>query len=207
MIPNRSHFKFTLTALLVLCLSFSQTTFAKKILIYGDSLSAAYGMDIEQGWAHLLSQSLGAEYQLTNASISGDTSAQGLARLPITLDEFKPELVILELGANDGLQGLPISRMRENLEKMISLIRQSGASMVLIGISLPPSYGPRYIDQFRATYTDLAKQYHVPFMDFYREEFFQKEDYIQEDGLHPTEVTQPIVRDLLLEFLTKEKLL
>ncbi len=207
MIPNRSQFKFTLAALFLLCLSFSQTSFAKKILVYGDSLSAAYGMDVEKGWAHLLSESLGDKYQLTNASISGDTSAAGLARLPITLEEFTPELVILELGANDGLQGLPIKRMRENLEKMIKLIRTSGADVALIGISLPPTYGPRYIDQFRSTYTELAEQYELPFMDFYREEFFEKEGYIQEDGLHPTEVTQPIVLELLLDFLTKEKLL
>jgi len=207
MIPNRSQFKFTLTALLLFFLSLCHTVSAKHVLVYGDSLSAAYGMDIERGWAHLLAESLGDDYQLTNASISGDTSARGLARLPVTLEEFKPDLVILELGANDGLQGLPIERMHNNLEQMIGLITESGAKLVLVGISLPASYGPRYIDQFRATYTELASQYELPFIDFYREEFFEKDGYIQEDGLHPTEITQPIVRDLLLDFLHQKELL
>lgn len=206
MIPNPLKIKFTLTALLLFFLSTAPVAFAKHILIYGDSLSAAYGMDLEEGWAHLLAQSLDPDYTVTNASISGDTSAAGLARLPITLAEFKPDLVILELGANDGLQGLPIKHLRNNLTAMIDLTLQSGSQLVLVGISLPASYGPRYIDQFRSTYTELAEQYQLPFIDFYREDFFDQAGYIQEDGLHPTEITQPIVRDLLLDFLRSKEL-
>ena len=207
MIPNRLKFKFTLTALLLTLFIASNAAHAKRIVIYGDSLSAAYGMDIEQGWAHLLAESLGDDYTVVNASISGDTSSAGLARLPVTLEELNPDLVILELGANDGLQGLPIKRMHSNLEEMINLIKGSGAQIALVGISLPASYGPRYIDQFRATYRELSSKYELPFIDFYREEFFEKDGYIQEDGLHPTAITQPLVRDLMLEFLSEQSLL
>jgi len=207
MIPKTTKIKFTLATLLVLSSLFLPTAHGKQILVYGDSLSAAYGMDLEEGWAHLLAQSLGDEHTLTNASISGDTSAAGLARLPITLEEFKPDLVILELGANDGLNGLPVAQMRANLAKMIELSQAQGAEVALVGISLPASYGPRYIDQFRATYTELADKYELPFIDFYREEFLEKEGYIQEDGLHPTKITQPLVRDLLLDFLIENSLL
>lgn len=207
MIPNQSKFKFTLTALFLSFLLLSPAAHSKQILIYGDSLSAAYGMDIEKGWAHLLAESLGDAYTVTNASISGDTSGAGLARLPLTLKEFSPDLVILELGANDGLRGLPVKQMHKNLAEMIELSKAADAEVVLVGISLPASYGPRYIDQFRATYKELANQYGLPFVDFYREEFLEKEGYIQEDGLHPTEITQPLVRDLLLDFLVEEKLI
>ena len=207
MIPKPTKIKFTILLLLLSMSHFASTTQAKQILIYGDSLSAAYGMDLEEGWAHLLGESLGDEHKLVNASISGDTSGTGLARLPITLEEFNPDLVILELGANDGLRGLPIDIMRNNLTKMIELSKAKGADVVLVGISLPASYGPRYIDRFRATYTELAEQFELPFIDFYREEFLDKEGYIQEDGLHPTAITQPIIRDFLLAFLIEQKLL
>jgi acyl-CoA thioesterase-1 len=206
-IPNRLKVKFTLSALAIALLSYAGLANSKTIVVYGDSLSAAYGMDIEQGWVHLLSQQLNGTHTVINASISGDTTSAGLARLPITLEEFKPDLVILELGANDGLQGLPIDRMQQNLEQMIQLIQANGAGIALIGISLPASYGPRYIDSFRATFRDLAKKHSLPFIDFYREEFFVKDGYIQEDGLHPTAITQPQVRDWMLEFLDSEALL
>lgn len=207
MITNRPKIKFTLCILLGFLLLNVNSAQANRILIYGDSLSAAFGMDLEQGWAALLAESLKPDHEVINASISGDTSAAGLARLPITLDEFKPDLIILELGANDGLRGLPIESMKSNLEQMIKLGQQSGADIALVGISLPASYGPRYIDQFRATYRDLATQYELPFIDFYREEFFLEPGFIQEDGLHPTAITQPLVRDIVIEFLQENSLL
>lgn len=179
----------------------------QTIVIFGDSLSAAYGMDIEKGWASLLAKTLKGKQKVINASISGETSTGGLARMPITLSELEPDLLILQLGANDGLQGLSIKRMRSNLEKIIQLNIAAGVRVALIGISLPPSYGPRYIDEFRSTFSELASQYQLPFIDFYREDFVAQEGNIQADGLHPTEKTQTTILAWVLEFLTQNELL
>jgi acyl-CoA thioesterase-1 len=194
---------------ILLCLSFALTApaHAKNIVIFGDSLSAAYGMDLEKGWAHLLAETLKDKHTIHNASISGETSRGGLARMPLTLEEFNPDLLLLEIGANDGLQGLSISNMRSNLEQMIQLNIASGTKVALVGISLPASYGARYVDKFRASFSDLAKKYNLPFIDFYREEFVAQEGNIQADGLHPTEKTQPMIRDWVLDFLNNEQLL
>ena len=115
---------------------FSTSTHAKHILVFGDSLSAAYGMELEQGWVALLDTSLGEEHNISNASISGETTGGGLARLPLALTEFRPDLVIIELGANDGLRGQPTERMRDNLEKMIRLVQETGAEVMLASISI-----------------------------------------------------------------------
>lgn len=181
---------------------------AKHLLVFGDSLSAAYGMDWEQGWAQLLDQHWqaaegGAVHRVSNASISGETSVGGLDRLPLTLEELNPDVVLIELGANDGLRGYPIERIRENLLEMVDLVEASGAQVIIAGISLPPSYGPRYIDQFRQMFRDVAETRELPFIDFFREDFIGKPGYIQADGLHPTEVTQPILRDALLAFFAE----
>jgi acyl-CoA thioesterase-1 len=201
--------KNKVVVVIIFCLFYVLTpsAHAKNIVIFGDSLSAAYGMDLEKGWAHLLNESLKDKHHVYNASISGETTKGGLARMPLTLAELKPDLLLLEIGANDGLQGLPVSNMHSNLEKMIQLNQAAGVTVALIGISLPASYGPRYIDQFRSTYSKLATQYKLPFIDFYREEFVTQEGNIQADGLHPTEKTQPTIRDWVLEFLSNENLL
>jgi len=179
----------------------------QTIVIFGDSISAAFGMDLDKGYVNLLSESLGAQYRIVNASISGDTTVAGVARLPITLDELKPDLVLLELGANDGLQGLPIDAMKVNLASMIETIREAGVEVGLLGLTLPASYGPRYIDQFRAVFPALAEQYNIPWLDLYREQFVLEDGFIQDDGIHPTEKTQPIIRDMLLAFLKESGLL
>ena len=201
--------KIKVVIAICVCVFFMSTAQSqgKSIVIFGDSLSAAYGMDIEQGWVHLLSESLKGQHIIHNASISGETSAGGRARMPLTLTEFKPDLLILEIGANDGLQGLPIKHMRANLDTMIQLSLDAGTQVALVGISLPASYGPRYIDQFRSTFSGLATQYKLPFIDFYREDFVAQEGNIQADGLHPTEKTQPIIRDWVLNFLHDQQLL
>lgn len=186
---------------------FPTHSYAKHILVFGDSLSAAYGMELEQGWVSLLDVSLGDEHRISNASISGETTGGGLARLPLALAEFKPDIVIIELGANDGLRGQATQSMRDNLEKMITLIQASGAQAILTSISIPPSYGPRYIDAFRQVFTDLAEEYQLPILDLYREDFYNIKGYIQADGLHPTPITQPIIRDTFLDFFTKHTLL
>lgn len=189
----------------------TQLAQAKQVLVFGDSLSAAYGLEIDQGWVHLLSEHLnkeyGGEHEIINASISGETTAGGLARLPLTLSTVKPDVVILELGANDGLRGHPISVIRENLEQMISLIQDSGAKVALAGISLPANYNPRYIDKFSAVFPELAEQKELPFINFYRDEFLGNPEYIQEDGLHPTAITQPIIRDIMIDFFSQHSLL
>ncbi|MBL4671942.1 MAG: arylesterase [Arenicella sp.] len=207
MIPNQLKDKFTFALFSLLFLVTPTTTHAKHLVIFGDSLSAAYGMELEQGWAHILAESIKKQHQVTNASISGETSGGGLARLPLTLNELKPDVILIELGANDGLQGMSISAMRDNLEQIISLVKEQNITIALAGISLPASYGPRYIDQFRATFKELSQEYELPFIDFYREEFYLEPDFIQQDGLHPTAKTQPIVKDIILDFLNDNKLL
>ncbi len=207
MIPNQLKDKFTFVLFLLLFLVLSPTAQAKHLVIFGDSLSAAYGMDLEQGWAHLLAEAIKDTHTVSNASISGETSSGGRARLPITLAELKPDLILIELGANDGLQGLPINAMRENLDEMISMAKEANVQIALAGISLPASYGPRYIDKFRATFRELSEIHNLPFIDFYREEFFIEPDFIQEDGLHPTAKTQPLVKEIILKFLNANKLL
>lgn len=180
---------------------------ATHLLVYGDSLSAAYGMDEEKGWVSLLKNTPEHDLFITNASISGETSAGGLARFPLTLDETDPDLIILELGANDGLRGYSTDLLKQNLEKMIVAAQESDAKLVLAAISLPPTYGPRYIDSFREVYFTLSDQYDIPLLDLYQPSFVETPGFIQEDGLHPTEMTQPIIKDLVLNFLLDNKLL
>ncbi|MEO0368323.1 MAG: arylesterase [Pseudomonadota bacterium] len=194
------------TFLLLLALQLgSKAETTHSMVVYGDSLSAAYGIDEEQGWVALLANAVSDSYSVYNASISGETSAGGLARLNLTLEELEPDLLILELGANDGLRGASTSSLKQNLQAMIHEVKERDIQLVLVGISAPPNYGPRYIDQFRSVYTDLAKDNDLPFIDFYREEFFLKEGFIQNDGLHPTAIAQPIIKDLMLEFLQSQK--
>ena len=157
--------KFLSLSLVFLALLFNAPySQAKHILIYGDSLSAAYGMDQDQGWVSLLSTELSnplssgliSEHTISNASISGETSAGGLARLPLTLKALSPDIVFIALGANDGLRGYSTQQLSNNLQKMIALIKEQGATPIIAGISIPPSYGPRYIDKFRAIFPILS---------------------------------------------------
>ena len=194
-------------AMLLVALNCVAAVQAKHLLVFGDSLSAAYGMELEQGWVKLLADQLGPEYTVSNASISGETTKGGLARLPSTLAELKPDIVLLELGANDGLRGYPVNRIKANLDKMIYLIKSSGAEVVLAGISVPPSYGPRYVDQFRGVFTQLAGQHEIPYIDFYDESLVITPGFIQADGLHPSVRGQPIIRDSVIQFFNEQLLL
>jgi len=169
---------------------------APKILIYGDSLSAAYGVPQQQGWVALLKEKLAQEkldYEVINASISGETTSGGLSRLKNTLQEAKPAIVILELGANDGLRGLPVAEMRKNLGAMILLCRQSRAKVLLIGMKIPPNYGPRYTDGFSKSYAELSRQHKTALVPFMLEGIAAKPELIQQDGLHPNTLGQPIM--------------
>jgi len=160
----------------------------RTILVFGDSLSAAYGLAPEQGWVALLAQRLrsqGYGYQVVNASESGETSGGGLERLPRALELHRPRLVILELGANDGLRALPVNEMRGNLEQMVRLSREAGAQVLLVGIRLPPNYGPRYSEDFEHVFPAVANQYHLPLVPFLLEKVALDPALMQADGMHP----------------------
>ncbi len=177
---------------------------APTILVMGDSLSAAYGIETSQGWVGLLRKRLaqrGYDYSVINASISGETSAGGLTRLPLELAQYRPALVILELGANDGLRGLSLGAMQQNLEKMITLSQHAGAKVLLIGILLPPNYGPRYTQEFAAIYPRLAKKQRVPLVPFLLAGIAEHRELMQADGMHPLASAEPRVLDNVWQYL------
>jgi acyl-CoA thioesterase-1 len=168
------------------------------VLIVGDSISAAFGLDTRLGWVSLLEQRLkqeGFDDKVVNASISGDTSAGGQARLPALLAEHKPELVILELGGNDGLRGQQPAQLQQNLASMIERSKAAGARVLLLGMQIPPNYGPRYTNAFKAVYTDLAEEKKVPFVPFFMEGVGGIPELMQADGLHPAANAQQKLLD------------
>ena len=182
-------------ALLLSLMLMAQGSAASTLLILGDSLSAGYGIDADKGWVNLLRSDLDGQHRVINASISGDTTGNGLARLPVLLEKFKPTHVLLELGGNDGLQGHPLSRMRSNLQRMIALCREYNAQPILFGMRLPPNYGKRYADTFAAVFEDLADKENLPLVPFQFEQLVVTEGMIQQDGIHPTEPAQRIIAD------------
>ncbi|MGE5131059.1 MAG: arylesterase [Sphingomonadaceae bacterium] len=168
----------------------------KTILVYGDSLSAAYGLALDQGWVALLAKRLAAEgydYSVANASISGEITSGGLARLPQALARHRPAIVILELGANDGLRGLPLAQMKSNLDAMIREAQRAGAKVLLVGMRMPPNYGPDYTQRFAAVFTELAKARRVALVPFLLEGFAAREELFQGDRMHPTAEAQPLM--------------
>lgn len=167
-----------------------------KILIVGDSLSAAYGIPQQQGWAVLLQKKLQLKnyrYDVVNASMSGETSSGGASRLNTALQKTKPAIVILELGANDGLRGLPISEMITNLSNIIRQSKQSGAKVLLIGMQIPPNYGPKYSEAFSQSYLRLSHEHKIPLVPFMLKNIAVQPDLIQQDGLHPNVLAQPMI--------------
>ncbi|MCM2309324.1 MAG: arylesterase [Sulfuritalea sp.] len=169
-----------------------------RILIYGDSLSAGFGIAVAQSWPALLGQRLsanGSGLTVTNASISGETTAGGRARLGAVLTQFKPRIVILALGANDGLRGLPIAAMKDNLAAMVRLAKQHGARVLLVGMRLPPNYGPQYTREFDAAFRDLARREKISLLPFLLEPIALDREAYQADGLHPTAAAQPKILD------------
>jgi len=164
--------------------------------VFGDSLSAAYGIAAQRGWVALLAERLARErfdYSVVNASISGETTAGGLARLPRALDRQKPAILILELGANDGLRGLPVAEMRRNLDAMIGMAQRAGAKVLLVGMHIPPNYGPEYTQAFTDAFTSLAKRRSTALTPFLLEGMAQDLDKFQPDRIHPTAEAQPIL--------------
>jgi len=168
------------------------------VLVFGDSLSSAHHIAVESGWVHLLELKLEASKNprpVVNASISGETTSGGLQRLPKILADTKPALVVLELGANDGLRGLPLAEIRENLTKMIRASQAAGAAVVLLGIELPINYGPQYRDGLRGIYRDVAAEFNLPLVPFLLNGVALNPDLMQDDGLHPKAEGEPKVLD------------
>ena len=164
------------------------------LLVFGDSLSAAYAMPINRGWVHLLQQRLqqrGYPQRVVNASISGETTAGGLSRLPALLQQHRPQLVVLELGANDGLMGQPPPHMAHNLGKMIELAQQAGAKVLLAAMRIPPNYGEPYTRSFQNTFSELAAQYQITLIPFLLDGVAGNAALVMEDGLHPNAQAQP----------------
>jgi len=171
---------------------------SRTILVLGDSLSAAYHIAPESGWITLLDQRLQQQtpqrhYRVVNASISGETTAGGLARLPKLLADNAPALVLIELGANDGLRGLAIGEIRANLQRILKTCRDAGAKIVLVGIELPINYGPQYRDGLRNMYRDIAREFNAPLVPFLLEGVATDPKLMQEDGLHPLATAEPRV--------------
>ena len=169
---------------------------ARTVLVLGDSLSAAHNIATGQGWVHLLEVRLGKmvpPWAVVNASISGETSLSGRNRLPALLATWRPGVVVIELGANDGLQGLPLDQLRDNLTAMVSAAQATHAKVLLLGIELPVNYGPQYRDGLRAVYAGLAKQKHVALLPFLLDGVALDPALMQADGLHPTAAGEPRV--------------
>lgn len=191
---------FLLCIISITCSSLSQAAATRKpvIMVMGDSISAAYGIPPEKGWVSLLSERLQRQsfpHRVVNASISGDTTANGVYRMPEALEKHRPSLVIIELGGNDGLRGLSLDRMKKNLARMIEMALDADARVVLAAIRIPPNYGRRYTRAFYRTYEQLAQHYDVPLVPFLLESVGGRQAFIQDDGLHPTESAQPIILD------------
>jgi acyl-CoA thioesterase I len=172
--------------------------------VLGDSLSAGYGIRSAQGWVALLEQRLrtqGYGYKVVNASVSGETTGGGLQRLARALELHRPAVVIVELGANDGLRGLNNSLTRDNLTKIIAESKKSGAQVLLVGMRLPPNYGPKYTNDFMRMYRDIAAESKVALVPFLLQSVALKPDLMQEDGLHPTAAAQPALLDTVWPIL------
>lgn len=164
-----------------------------KVLVLGDSISAAYGMNIEQGWVHLWAQSVQDRAQIINASISGETTAGGLARLPALLQQHQPKIVVIELGGNDGLRGYPLVQLKNNLGQLVSLSQAAGAKVALVPMQIPPNYGEAYTRRFFETFEQVAIASEATLTPFILEDVALEPKLMQNDGIHPTAAAQPLL--------------
>lgn len=180
-----------------------KSAYSQTLLILGDSLSAGYNMPIEQSWPSLLPlqlEKLGKVTEVINGSISGDTTGNGLDRLPTLLEQHQPNYVLIELGANDGLRGFPPQKINANLEMMFTQIKMANAHPLLMQIQVPPNYGKRYSQAFGSLYPKLSEKHDIPLLPFFLEEVIVKPEWIMKDGLHPKPEAQPWIA----EFMAKE---
>lgn len=190
--------------LVLLIVTFASTTInaapndsahSPRLLVMGDSLSAAYGIEREEGWVNLLADRLEGEVQVINASISGETTSGGLQRFADILGQQQPDIVLIELGGNDGLRGLSPNQMQANLATMIEQSQEVDARVLLLGIDIPPNYGQAYRDAFTGVFHSLAEEYDVPLVPFLLEDIALNDALMQSDGIHPTADAQPIILD------------
>ncbi|UTM57991.1 multifunctional acyl-CoA thioesterase I/protease I/lysophospholipase L1 [Photobacterium sp. CCB-ST2H9] len=191
-------------ALLILILT-PISSVAATLMVLGDSLSAGYQMRADQSWPRLMEPMLndnGLKIEVVNASISGDTTGNGLARLPKLLKQHAPDYVIIELGANDGLRGFPPAAIEKNLRAMIALIKDSGGEPLLMQIRIPPNYGKRYTSQFEAIYVRLSKDYSLPLLPFFLEQVILRDHWMMDDGLHPKAAAQPWIAQYMTNAIT-----
>jgi len=184
---------FALTLLMIACVPARAET--PVILVFGDSISAGYGLaHVEQGWVELLKTRLKAQgyvYQVVNASVSGETTAGGLARLPRALELHHPKIAVIELGGNDGLRALPIPQLRANLEQMIDQAEAAGAKVLLLGMRMPPNYGLPYTEQFRESFSTIASEKKIPVVPFLLNDIALSPNLMQDDDVHPNALGQP----------------
>ena len=191
--------KFSLPKLLLIVfIAHISSVTAKEpvVLVIGDSISAGFGMPLQEGWVALMESELQqnhAKISVINASISGDTTQGGLTRLPNLLTEHQPTLTIIELGGNDGLRGTPIRIIKNNLKQMTLLAQEANSKVLLLGMQIPPNYGHRYTEMFRTLYTELATELKVPLVPFLLDGVAEHEELMQADGIHPTAQAQPIM--------------
>ncbi len=194
----------TFGLIIMLLVSPHSIAFKTTVLVFGDSLSAAYNMSISDGWVALMEKNLnalGKQVEVRNASISGETTTGGISRFQKQLDLHNPDIVILELGANDGLRGTDLTTTRKNLTSMVEMSHKAGSHVVLAGIQIPPNYGRTYTKQFGQIFTDLAERENVSFIPFILDKVATIEALTQKDGLHPNEKAQPIIMRNVLPIL------
>lgn len=173
-------------------------------MVLGDSISAGYGIQREQGWVHLLDRTLTEQEQawsVVNASISGETTGGGLARLKSVLATHTPGIVIIELGGNDGLRGYPIAKIRENLTAMVNMVREHGATPMIVGMRIPPNYGARYTRAFDNVFAEVADATQTRFVPFLLSDVALADDLMQDDGIHPTAEAQPLLLNAVWNYL------
>ncbi|MCQ8116182.1 arylesterase [Methylomonas rosea] len=177
---------------------------AKSIVVLGDSISAGYGIEVQLGWVALLQNKLTdlhGSYVISNESISGDTSAGGLARLEQILTRHKPDILLVELGANDGLRGLSPPEMKNNLTEIVRRSQKIGAKVMLLGMKIPPNYGKRYVEMFYEVFPQLSTELKIPYVPFILEEVALNPEMMQADGLHPNELAQPVIAEKIWGYL------
>lgn len=198
------HYLTNILFSLITCCLLANATHASSstttLLVLGDSISAEYGLQTGDGWVALLAKQ-NPQLHLVNASISGETTAGGLSRLPRLLEEHQPALVIIELGANDGLRGHPIQYMRSNLSQLIELSQKAGAQVLLAGMHIPPNYGKRYALLFHSSYKKVADKHQVALLPFLLEGIATKPELMQRDGLHPNQKAQSLILQNVLPYL------
>ncbi|ORM51721.1 multifunctional acyl-CoA thioesterase I/protease I/lysophospholipase L1 [Pantoea conspicua] len=193
----RWHYPFLLLILLLV----SRFAAADTLMVLGDSLSAGYRMSATAAWPSLLNKQWQQQPRVINASISGDTAAQGLARLPALLKQHQPQWVLIELGGNDGLRGFPPADIAQNLRKVIDDVKAANAKPLLMQIRLPANYGRRYTEAFSGIYPDLAQQYNIPLVPFFMEQVYLKPEWMQQDGIHPNPDAQSFIAQLMAKEL------